>query len=80
MLIDTRKIVTMTEANRNFSLVARRTDREGKTVIFKNNRPKYVVLDLSGGGFLDLTDDERIDVVARRVMARHKAAFLELAK
>jgi antitoxin Phd len=80
MLIDTREIVTMTEANRNFSLVARRTDREGKTVIFKNNRPKYVVLDLADGRFLDLTDDERIDVVARRVMRRHKAAFLELAK
>ena len=36
--------------------------------------------DLDGDGYLDLTEDERIDVVARRVMKRHKAAFLELAK
>ena len=28
----------------------------------------------------NLSEDERIDVVARRVMKRHKAAFLELAK
>ena len=36
--------------------------------------------DLDDGGYLDLTEDERIDVVARRIMKRHKAAFLELAK
>ena len=41
---------------------------------------KYVLIDLDGGEYLDLTEDERIDVVARRIMKRHKAAFLELAK
>lgn len=80
MQIDTDKIVTMTEANQNFSAVARRTDRDGRTVIFKNNRPKYLLLDLERDVFLDLTEDERIDVVARRVLVRHRAAFLELAK
>ena len=80
MQIDTDKIVTMTEANQNFSAVARRTDRDGRTVIFKNNRPKYLLLDLERDVFLDLTEDERIDIVARRVLARHRAAFLELAK
>lgn len=80
MQIDTDKIVTMTAANQNFSAVARRTDRDGRTVIFKNNRPKYLLIDLDCGEYLDLTEDERIDVVARRVLARHRAAFLELAK
>jgi antitoxin Phd len=80
MYIDTDKIVTMTAANQNFSAVARQTDRDGKSIIFRNNRPKYILLDLDGDGYLDLTEDERIDVVARRVMKRHKAAFLELAK
>lgn len=80
MHIDTDKIVTMTAANQNFSAVARQTDRDGKTVIFKNNRPKYILIDLEDGDYLDLTDSERIEVVARRVMNRHKAAFLELAK
>ncbi len=80
MYIDTDKIVTMTAANQNFSAVARQTDRDGKSIIFRNNRPKYVLIDLDGDGYLDLTEDERIDVVARRVMKRHKAAFLELAK
>ena len=80
MYIDTDKIVTMTAANQNFSAVARQTDRDGKSIIFKNNRPKYILIDLDGDSYLDLTEDERIDVVARRVMKRHKAAFLELAK
>ena len=80
MYIDTNKIVTMTAANQNFSAVARQTDRDGKSVIFKNNRPKYVLIDLDDGEYLDLTEDERIDVVAKRIMKRHKAAFLELAK
>ncbi len=80
MYIDTDKIVTMTAANQNFSAVARQTDRDGKSIIFRNNRPKYILIDLEGDGYLDLTEDERIDVIARRVMKRHKAAFLELAK
>ena len=80
MYIDTDKIVTMTAANQNFSAVARQTDRDGKSVIFKNNRPKYILIDLNDGDYLDLSEDERIDVVARRIMKRHKAAFLELAK
>ena len=80
MKIDTDQIVTMTAANQNFSAVARQTDRAGRTIIFKNNRPKYLLLDLDRGDFLDLTEDERIDVVARRIMDRHRAAFLELAK
>ena len=67
MYIDTEKIVTMTAANQNFSAVARQTERDGKSVIFKNNRPKYILIDLDGGEYLDLTEDERIDVVARRI-------------
>ena len=80
MIVDTRKIVSLTAANQNFSAVARQTDRDGRTVIFKHNRPKYLLVDLDGDDYLDLTEDERIEIVARRVMKRHKAAFLEWAK
>ena len=80
MYIDTDKIVTMTEANRNFSAVARQTDRDGLSVIFRNNRPKYVLLNLDNGTYLDLSDEERIDIVSRRIIRRHRNAFLELAK
>ena len=41
MNIDTKKIVSISEANQNFSRVARMTDKHGELYIFKNNKPKY---------------------------------------
>lgn len=80
MTIKTEQIVSMTDANQNFSRVARIADSAGVAVIFKNNRPKYVILDINSGAYLDLTDDEKIDVVARRILNRYRPAFEELAK
>ncbi len=80
MTIKTEQIVSMTDANQNFSRVARVADSAGAAVIFKNNRPKYVILDINSGAYLDLTDDEKIDVVARRILNRYRPAFEELAK
>ena len=71
----------MTQANQNFSQVARTVDRTGKAVIFKNNKPKYVVLDAESIAFLlNLTDDEKIDIAAQQILARFLPAFKELAK
>lgn len=80
MQIDTKTIVTATEANQNFSRVARMVEKNGQAVIFKNNRPKYMIIDLDSSEYLELTDDEKIDVVAARIMKKYKPAFLELAK
>lgn len=80
MQIDTKTILSVTEANQNFSRVARIAEKNGQAVIFKNNRPKYVVIDLDRSPILELTDDEKIDIVAARVMKRFKPAFEELAK
>ena len=43
MNIDTNTIVSMTEANQNFSMVTRIVDQYGTAVIFKNNKPRYEV-------------------------------------
>ena len=42
MRIDTNAIVSVTEANQNFSRVTRIAEKTGQAVIFKNNRPKFV--------------------------------------
>ena len=44
MTLDTRMLVTMTDANQNFSKVVRRVDEEGMAVILKNNKPRYLVI------------------------------------
>ena len=80
MTIDTNAIVSVSEANQNFSRVTRIADRNGQVVIFKNNRPKYILLDVDQSPLLDMTDDEKIDVVAARILKRFKPAFEELAK
>lgn len=80
MRIDTNTIVSVTEANQNFSRVTRIAEKNGQAVIFKNNRPKYMLIDLDVSPILDMTDDEKIDVVAARILKRFKPAFEELAK
>jgi antitoxin Phd len=81
MLINTDVIFSMTQANQNFSSVARTVDDKGEAIIFKNNKPKYLIVDLDNNDLmLDLTDDEKINIVAERVLAKYLPAFKELAK
>ena len=44
MTIDTNTVVSMTEANQNFSKVTRIADQYGRAVVFKNNAPRYLVI------------------------------------
>ena len=80
MTIDTKTIVSVTEANQNFSRVTRIAENNGQAVIFKNNKPKYMLVDLDVSPMIDMTDDEKIDVVAARILKKYKPAFMELAK
>lgn len=73
-------IVSVTEANQNFSRVTRIADRNGEAIIFKNNRPKYKLIDLDQEADIALSEDEAIDIVAARILKRYKPAFVELAK
>ena len=47
MTIDTNTMISITEANQNFSKVARVVDEHGTAVILKNNVPWYLVIDFS---------------------------------
>lgn len=81
MMINTDAIFSMTQANQNFSSIARSVDREGEAVIFKNNHPKYLIINLQNNDRLfDLSEDEKIDVVAKRILNKYIGAFKELAR
>ncbi len=80
MILNTNQVISMTEANQNFSKVVKVAEKNGSAVIFKNNKPSYIIVDLSQNALLDLTDDEKIDVVAKRILSKYKEAFEELAK
>lgn len=80
MEINTETIASMTEANQNFSRVARIADRYGAVVIFRSNRPKYRLVDLEREPEFELSDEEKIDVAAARILRLYRPAFVELAK
>lgn len=80
MNINTNSIVSMTEANQNFSKVAKVAEKNGEAVIFKNNKPKFMLIDMDTNPYLQLTDDEKIDIVAARILKKFRPAFAELAK
>lgn len=80
MNINTNQIVSISEANQNFSRVARIADKQGEIYIFKNNKPKYKLIDLENGTEVEMTEDEKIDFVAARILKLYRPAFEELAK
>ena len=80
MIIDTSQIISVSEANQNFSRVTRMADSTGTVIIFKNNRPKYRLTDLDQTNEIEMSDDEKIDFVAARILKRYRRAFEELAK
>ena len=80
MTINTDQIVSISEANRNFSRVAREADRLGSVVIFKNNKPKYRLIDVEQDTAIEMSDSEKIDFGAARILKKHRRAFEELAK
>ena len=80
MIIDTKQIISMTEANQNFSKASKTADLYGKAVIVKNNKPKYILIDVNSSAYIELTQEEKIDIIAKRMLNKHIVAFKELAK
>jgi antitoxin Phd len=73
-------LVSISEANQNFSKVARLVDEKGTAVILKNNAPRYVLLDFGMLRQNTVADDMDVDSVAARILTKHIKAFEELAK
>lgn len=80
MNINTNTIVSMTDANQNFSKVAKVAEKNGEAIIFKNNKPKFMLIDMEANPYLQLTDDEKIDIAAARILKKFRPALEELAK
>ena len=80
MKLNTNEIISISAANQNFSNIIKIADKRGKAVIFKNNKPRYILTNIEESPIIEMTDDEKIDFVAARILKEHKTAFLELAK
>ena len=80
MMIDTSALVAMTEANQNFSRVARLVDEQGAAVILKNNKPRSAVVDFSEYDSFQAYRRSLVEQTADRLIEENLEAFQELAK
>ncbi len=80
MVVDTKNLVSITEASQNFSRVARLVEENGVAVILKNNVPRYVLVEYSQVENEQTAEDEDVMAVSRRLIAKNRRAYEELAK
>lgn len=80
MKIDTQTMVSITEANQNFSKVARIVDEHGTAVILKNNVPRYLIIDFAMAENSNDARDEDVLDLSQKIMSKNKAAYEVLAQ
>lgn len=80
MTIDTDTMISITEANQNFSKVTRVVDEHGTAVILKNNVPRYLVIDFSKAEEQKVASAEDVAAISDRLIAQNMEAYKELAK
>ena len=80
MTINTNTMVSITEANQNFSKVARLVDEHGTAIILKNNVPRYLVIDFSKADEDAIASNEDVLSISKRLIEKNKESYEMLAK
>ena len=80
MLVDTKNIISMTEANQNFSKVARLVDTNGCAIIMKNNKPRYLIIDFQISETMQTAPDESIKEISKKLINKNREAYEKLAR
>lgn len=80
MIVDTNNLISITEANQNFSKVARLVDEKGSVVILKNNVPRYMIVEFSLAEEEQMASDEDVMDISRRLIEKNRQAYEVLAK
>ena len=80
MMINTNSMISITEANQNFSKVAKLVDTNGSAVILKNNAPRYLIVSFDQAEGMQLANDEDVFSISERLIKQNREAYQELAK
>lgn len=80
MKIDTKSIVSITEANQNFTKVAKLVDELGSAVIMKNNVPKYVIIEFNKLEQDKAASDSEVERLSKYFMDKNRDAYEVLAR
>ena len=65
----------MTEAHQNFSRVARLVDEKGFVVITKNNKPCYLIIDLSEADTMQMAPDDSVLSVSQEIIQNNRKSY-----
>ena len=79
MKVNTKNLVSITEANQNFSRVARMVDENGPVVILKNNKPRYLLVEFETTEKEQLADNEDLLSVSKRLIDKNRKAYKVLS-
>jgi len=82
MLISSNRIVTVTQANQQFNKLTQTASKYGDTIIFKRNKPAYVLFDIAkmGQEFVAEYEKLRMKHISSKLMDEYAEAYKELAK
>ncbi|MGN1133114.1 MAG: type II toxin-antitoxin system Phd/YefM family antitoxin [Oscillospiraceae bacterium] len=80
MNVNTKNLVSITEANQNFSRIARMVDENGPVVILKNNSPRYLLVEFEDAEQEEIADNENLQEISKRLIAKNREAYEVLAK
>ena len=80
MNVNTKTMVSISEANQNFSKVARLVDQYGSAVILKNNSPRYLILEFNQADEQLSAETDDVLAISEKLITRNKAVYEELAK
>lgn len=80
MNVNTSNLVSITEANQNFSRVARMVDENGAVVILKNNAPRYILIEFEQAEKEALASNEDLMAISKRLIEKNRQAYEVLAK
>lgn len=79
MNVNTDCIVSISEANQNFSKVARLVDEKKKVIVMKNNKPRYLIIDFEDYES-QITEEQMLDKIADEILEKNFNAFKRLAE
>lgn len=80
MLVNTKNLVSISEANQNFSRIAKMVEKDKSVIILKNNKPKYILLDYEEFNKDSISEEEKLEDIANKILMQNLEAFKELAK
>ncbi|GHU52758.1 prevent-host-death protein [Bacilli bacterium] len=80
MKIDTANMLSISEANQNFSRVTRMVDKNGSAIILKNNIPQYMVIPFNAAEQAQVLADGELFTLSDKLMEQNRKVYEKLAK